>query len=313
MISALLRSCLALGLGAAALLAGTAVAQEAGRAKAGAAAREPRLVEVREGSLPLIITVPHGGTAKPDSLLERRYGSLVADALTQELARELDAALRTRLGASAHFVISHLHRSKMDPNRDLAEGAQDDPRAQQAWRAFHAACAASAARVAARHGAGLLLDLHGHRHEEPNVELGYLLRAEDLRRSDAALSADAAVLARCSIRDLVARTGRPLAELVRGPSSLGTLLEIRGQRSLPSTVRPHPAEGAAYYSGAYIIATHGSARAGRISAIQVECPWEGVRDTEANRRRFAERLADALAEYLPAQFGWKPEPVSPAR
>jgi hypothetical protein len=275
--------------------------------------RGSRLVEVREGSLPLIITVPHGGAAKPDSLMTRRYGSLVMDAQTQELARELDAALRTRLGGSAHFVISHLHRSKMDPNRDLPEAAQEDPSAQQAWRAFHAACAVSATRVTAQHGSGLLLDLHGHRHEEPNVELGYLLRAEDLRRSDTALSGDANALARCSIRELVERTGRPLAELVRGPSSLGTLLEIRGQRSLPSTVRPQPADGAAYYSGAYIIATHGSARAGRISAIQLECPWEGVRDTEANRRRFAERLSDALAEYLTTHLGWQAPPASAPR
>lgn len=314
MIPPALRTCLAFGLVWAIMGPADSAAQNSARTDAAAPGRPASapLVEVREGSLPLIITVPHGGAAKPDSLMTRRYGSLVMDAQTQELARELDAALRKRLGGRAHFVISHLHRSKMDPNRDLSEAAQEDPRAEQAWRAFHAACAARAAQVTRQHGAGLLLDLHGHRHEEPNVELGYLLRAEDLRRSDTALSGDVAVLARTSIRDLVARTGQPLAELVRGPSSLGTLLEIRGQRSLPSTVRPQPAEGAAYYSGAYIIATHGSARAGRINAIQVECPWEGVRDTEANRRRFAERLADALAEFLPAHLGWKPAPASAA-
>jgi N-formylglutamate amidohydrolase len=266
----------------------------------------PGFVEVKEGALPLIFTVPHGGPLKPAGLMNRRYGSVTMDAQTQELAAEIDLAVRARLGGPAHFVISHLHRSKMDPNRDVTEAAQDDPTAQEAWRSFHAACAQTTRRVASKHGAGLLLDLHGHRHEEPNVELGYLLKTDDLQLSDAQLSADAELLQRTSIRTLVTQGGKPLAWLVRGPASLGTLLEIRGQRTLPSAVRPQPTEGAPYYNGAYIVSTHGSKNGGPISAIQIECPWEGVRDTEVNRKQFAQRLADALAEFLPAHFKWKP-------
>lgn len=264
-----------------------------------------RFLEVKEGTLPLIFTVPHGGSLKPAGLMNRRYGSLATDAQTRELAQEIDQAVRARLGGAAHFVISHLHRSKMDPNRDITEAAQDDAGAQEAWRAFHAACAVTTRRVTAKHGWGLLLDLHGHRHDEPNVELGMLLSSEDLRRSDAELSHDPAFLNKTSIRGMVTQTGKPLADLVRGPLSLGSLLEARGQRSLPSTVRPQPTAGAPYYSGAYIVATHGSKNSGTVSAIQIECPWEGVRDTEANRRQFAERLADALSEYLAAHLNWR--------
>lgn len=265
-------------------------------------------IEIKEGALPLIITVPHGGSLKPLGLKNRAFGKVMMDANTLELAADLDAALRARLGAPPHFIINRLHRSKLDPNREIEEAAQSDPLAQDAWRRFHAACAVARQRVVARHGGGLLLDLHGHRHAEPNVELGYLLRSNDLRLSDAQLSSDPDLLARCSIRGLVKRTGKPLAELVRGPASLGTLLEIQGQRSLPSTVRPHPSEGAEYFSGVFIIAAHGSRNdEGPVSAIQIECPWEGVRDTAENRRQFAERLALALAEFLPAHFGWKAE------
>jgi N-formylglutamate amidohydrolase len=262
-------------------------------------------VEVKVGTLPLIFTVPHGGTLKPSGLMNRRYGSLTSDAQTRELAAEIDLAVNARFGAPAHFVISHLHRSKLDPNRDLTEAAQEDAVAQATWRSFHAACSAATQRAAAQHGFGLLLDLHGHRHDEPNVELGMLLTSEDLRRTDAELSQDPSLLVKTSIQDWVKRTGKPLADIVRGPASLGSLLEARGQRSLPSTVRPQPSAGAAYYSGAYIVATHGSKNGGKVSAIQIECPWEGVRDTEANRRQFAERLADALAEYFSVHLGWK--------
>ncbi len=264
-------------------------------------------IEIKEGALPLIFTVPHGGSLKPQGLMNRAYGKTMADAQTVELAAEIDAAVRARLGGPAHFIINRLHRSKLDPNREIEEAAQDDTVAQDAWRRFHSACAVARQRVTARHGAGLLLDLHGHRHAEPNIELGYLLRSNDLRLSDAQLSGDPALLARSSIRGLVKRTGKPLAELVRGPASLGALLEMNGQRTLPSTARPHPAAGAEYFNGAFIVAAHGSRDdEGAVSAIQVECPWEGVRDTGENRKQFAARLADALAEYLPAHFGWKP-------
>jgi N-formylglutamate amidohydrolase len=267
-----------------------------------------RFIEVKEGTLPLIFTVPHGGSLKPTGLMNRRYGSLATDAQTRELAAEIDRAVHARFGAAAHFVISHLHRSKLDPNRDLPEAAQEDGVAQETWRAFHAACSVATQRVTAQHGFGLLLDLHGHRHDEPNVELGMLLNSEDLRHTDAELSRDPALLAKTSIQDWVKRTGKPLAEVVRGPASLGSLLEARGQRSLPSTVRPQPSPGAAYYSGAYIVATHGSKNGGKVSAIQIECPWDGVRDTEANRKQFAERLTDALAEYLSVHLGWQKKP-----
>lgn len=267
-------------------------------------------IESKEGALPLIITVPHGGTLKPVGLKNRGFGKTVMDAQTIELAADIDAALRRRLGGAPHFIINHLHRSKLDPNREISEAAQDDPVAQDAWQRFHAACAVAKQRVRARHGGGLLLDLHGHRHEEPNVELGYLLRADDLRLSDVQLSTDPALLARNSIRGLVKQTGKPLAELVRGPLSLGTLLEIQGQRCLPSTVRPHPSPGAEYFSGVFIVGTHGSRDdEGPVSAIQIECPWEGVRDSDANRKQFAARLAEALAEFLPAHFGWSPQPA----
>lgn len=262
-------------------------------------------LEIKNGSLPLIFTVPHGGSLKPASLMNRRYGSLATDAETKTLAAEIDLAIKSRLGASAHFIINNLHRSKLDPNRDMSEAAQDDPGAQSAWLDFHAACSSATQKVTKLHGSGLLIDLHGHRHAEPNVEVGMLLNAADLQNSDSAISSNPSLLAKSSIKELVHRTGKPLAELIRGPSSLGSLLEIRGQRSLPSAVRPEPSPGASYYSGAYIIATHGSKNSGTVSAIQLECPWEGVRDTESNRKQFAERLADAIAEFLHIHLDWR--------
>ena len=45
-----------------------------------------QLIEVRTGTLPVILTVPHGGTLKPDNVLARRYGVTGMDANTAPLS-----------------------------------------------------------------------------------------------------------------------------------------------------------------------------------------------------------------------------------
>lgn len=62
---------------------------------------------------------------------------------------------------------------------------------------------------------------------------------------------------------------------------------------------------AGYYTGAYDVAAHGSRDGGAVSAIQVECPWNNVRDKPENQRRFAVALAEALGVYFEVHFGTK--------
>ena len=116
------------------------------------------------------------------------------------------------------------------------------------------------------------------------------------------LDADPAALSSTSIKELITRSGRSLSALVRGPNSLGSLLEARSFLCVPSPSKAAPTPGADYFSGAYDVQAHGSRDAGSVSAIQVECPWKGVRDTEANRKVFVEALADSLVQYFPAVF-----------
>ncbi|MCB1226124.1 MAG: hypothetical protein KDK99_09970 [Verrucomicrobiales bacterium] len=255
-------------------------------------------VEVLPGTLPLILTAPHGGGERPVGMAARRWGQRVMDAHTAELARELAVEMERRTGARPHVVICRVHRSRVDCNRDLEEAAQGDAEAAAVWRAYHAAVEVAVAEVRRQHGGGLLLDLHGHRHEEPNVELGYLLDGAVLRRADADLDGDPQWARASSIRGVVESSGRSLSALLRGPQSLGGLLEAEGQRCLPSPVRSAPVVGQAYFSGAYDIARHGSRHGGGVSAVQMECPWAGVRDTEENRRRFVQRLTRALEHFF---------------
>lgn len=262
-------------------------------------------IEVRHGTLPIVLTVPHGGSLKPANVLARRYGVTGTDSNTIPLAELLIEELEARYGGKPHAIISRLHRTRLDPNRDLEEAAQGDPTAIAAWQRFHDSAQNACDSVMKKSGLGLLLDIHGHRHLEQRVELGYLVKGDILKRSDEELNADAALIASTCIRDLDKRSPQSFAGLLRGPQSLGGLLEFRGFRSLPSPARPSPGFMASYFSGVYDVAAHGSRRGGTVSAIQVECPWNNVRDTPENQRRFAVALADSLGVYFEVHFGRK--------
>lgn len=262
-------------------------------------------IEVRSGTLPIILTVPHGGSLKPANVLARRYGVTGTDSNTVPLAEMLIEELETRYGGKPHAIISNLHRTKLDPNRDLEEAAQGDPIAVAAWHRFHDSAQKACDSVMKKNGMGLLLDIHGHRHLDQRVELGYLIKGDILKHSDAELDADAVLIASTSIRDLDKRSPQSFAELVRGPQSLGGLLEFRGFRCLPSPSKANPTFMAGYFSGVYDVAAHGSRNGGTVSAIQVECPWNNVRDTPEHQRRFAVALADSLGVYFEVHFGRK--------
>jgi len=252
-------------------------------------------VEFSAGDAPVVVSAPHGGTLEPAEIPNRTSGTTVTDLATEDLARRLASALQSRTGRQPSLVICRLKRTKLDANREIAEGAQGNPSAEQAWREYHEYLDAARALAAGLHGRALVVDLHGHSHPNARIEAGYLIGADDLDRTDAELDASAAVL-RSSIRTLAAESGLRFSEVLRGRTSLGGLLERAGYPSVPAPALPSPGLDP-YFGGGYITRRHGSMDGGSASAIQVETPYAGVRDTPAARERFAAALAGALVTY----------------
>lgn len=255
-----------------------------------------RTVEYVPGTLPLIIAAPHGGQLEPADIPDRKDGVTTRDAETDLLAIELAEAIARRVGGQPHLVLCHLHRKKVDCNRDALTGTGGNPKALATWRAFHEAI--GKARAAAGHG--LFLDLHGHSHPAPKVELGYLLSAEQLQETGPPLSA----LAQISSLASIARTSPDSFErLLRGPRSLGGLLESAGYPSVPSPTSLNPVEEP-YFRGGYNTARYRSSGLDDgFFALQIECPRPGVRDTPENRLRFAETLAAVLEQWMAHHAG----------
>lgn len=268
-------------------------------------------IEGRTGQLPIILAAPHGGFVRPESIPDRSFGVVARDTLSRHVTYEVSHHLSRLTGREPYLIINRLHRIKLDANREIVEAAQANPRAEDAWEDFHRRIDAAKAEVAERCGAGLFIDMHTHVHEEGWTEMGFLLRGSELEQDDRALDA---LLSRTSVKDLVGRSGRPLAEVVRGPSSLGTLLGRDGFFTVPSRDQPDP-DGGGYFSGGYNTARHGSRDEGVIDGIQVENALV-LLDVNDRAERYARSLAEAIVDFYDGFNGthlrdpsWTPPPA----
>jgi len=259
-------------------------------------------VEFIAGDLPVIVAAPHGGTLTPSEIPDRGVGTSARDTNTEELVRSIRQAFIDRVGAVPSIVINRLHRSKLDANREIVEAADGNEYAERAWYEWHAFIEAAAlmATDAGPDGMALYLDIHGHGHTIPRIEIGYLLAAADLALPDDGLG-QPSLIAKSSIRAVAADDGPRFVELVRGPTSLGELLAQRGYPAVPSASDPSPGADP-YFTGGYNTARHGSRDGGSVSAIQIELNYAGIRDTDANRRQFAAALAAAVDAWFAAHL-----------
>ena len=256
-------------------------------------------VEYIPGSLPLVITAPHGGTLRPGDIPEREWGTMVRDYATDDMAYRLADALEERVGARPHLILLHLHRTRLDANRDLEEAAQGNPLAERAWHEFHHWTEVAMKRVKADHGEGFYMDLHGHgKHDD--FELGYLLTRSDLEATAEELDQEWAV-SKSSLRTLAEDSSLPFSQLIRGEESLGTLYEEEGYTSVPSPVRPYPS--GPFFSGGYNTRRHGCREGGAICGYQLELNRENVRDNPVNRQAFAEAHARVMERFFKVHYG----------
>jgi hypothetical protein len=248
-------------------------------------------VTIFEGTLPLVISIPHGGSQSPPGTPNREAGSKLRDLYTMEFGLALRDAIALRTGGSPFLVASELHRSKFDPNRELEEASGGGVRATAAWMEYHAAIEALTSQATTiGSGNALYLDLHGHGHETPWIELGYGVSKAQLALPDEELS-DSAWL--------------------RGPQSLGAFLQAAALQAVPSPDIPH-ADGRPYFNGGYSIRRH---RGNGLRSIQIELP-RSMREAK-NRDTNVQAVADAVCAFLSAQFSiprvdLEPRPLQPS-
>ena len=259
-------------------------------------------VEYIHGNMPLILSAPHGGEKRPEDIEDRSCSACVTvnDAFTQELLREVSESITSYTGCTPYSIINRLHRSKLDANRSILEGADEDPMAEDAWEFYHEKIAHSREEVSRDFGGGLFIDLHGHAHTIQRLELGYLLSRSQLSEEDEILDqlAEGSSVAHLAVTSPASSS---LSDLIRGSLSLGTVVAERGYDCVPSSADPYPMDGEAYFTGGYNTQQYGSRQGGVIDAIQIECNQD-VRFDSETRRQFADSLAVALLDFLGTHY-----------
>jgi len=261
-------------------------------------------IEYIPGNMPLIISIPHDGDLKPKDIPERPCVNCAKnrDIHTIEIGLEIRKIVFQNTGRYPFIIINNLHRTRLDPNRNVKEAADGDFKAGKAWEEFQSYIDSAEAAILRQFGKGLYIDLHGHRHPLSQIEIGYLLSADELRLDDSFLNSES-FLEFSSIRNLIGSNvkGLTYTDIIRGQYSLGNLLEEKGYLCVPSMKKPYPLEGESYFSGGYNTTRHGSSQGGTIDGIQIELDEEH-RSSPTKRAVLAKDIAMVLVEYLEIHY-----------
>ncbi len=121
-----------------------------------------KLIKFRLGTIPLIISVPHGGTIEYKEIPTRSEGVLGIDKGTIELTHDFISYIRKTLGHTTTYIISKIRRSKIDLNRKEEEAYFSDSLiAKEIYQFYHNKIKDFINFNLKSFNRSLLIDLHG--------------------------------------------------------------------------------------------------------------------------------------------------------
>lgn len=274
------------------LISGTAYAQkwEVGKTYTD----EEKWTEFIVGDLPLVVSVPHGGTTILDNVPTRtcKGAVVVTDSKTIELVKEIEKAFLAKYNGRPFIIICNLSRKMLDQNRDIEEGTCGNEMMRKPWNQFHNYIDTALALATKKFGKAIYIDLHGHGHTKQRLELGYNLSANDLR------SLDSKMATKSSVANLLANDkSLDLEQLLIGNNAFGTLISKEGFDAVPSKQDTAPLEEDKYFNGGYNTRRYTSQKYPNVFGWQIESNYKGVRD-DAGRTVFAKAFAEVMDRYF---------------
>lgn len=255
-------------------------------------------IEYIEGSLPIIISVPHGGTYSPNDMKNRTKGVFDRDDYTKELTLEIIEEFFIQTNAYPHTIIMNLCRTKVDANREETEAVSSDKQSVTAYRSFHKFISDSIQKVQNKYHKGIYLDIHGQSHPHKTIELGYLLTNDILKLDNKQLTKYKDY---SSIKTLSTFSNYSFIEQIKGDYALGTLMSQKGFDCVPSKKIPYTQKDDEYFEGAFNTKKYSSLNGSGVSSIQIEFPYY-CRESKENRKKSAEALVESILEFLKLHF-----------
>ncbi len=254
-------------------------------------------IEYISGDLPLVFVAPHGGVLTPEGMpiLHDHIGdggSLEGMRITRDAVGDM-----TR-GGRPHMIINHIASNRMIAvgTKDYAAGDHAD--ARQAWEDFHGFILDAKEEVMLDWGKGHYFEFHTNGWSEYWINIGVGVSAKYLNASDEVLVKRASL---STVRYLVEGEGADFLEVLRGPTSLGGLLEARGYLVVPSPDIPRPGEGGFFYAG-WNTWEHGSSEGGTIDATHIETHWQYINNGKENREAYSRDLAESILVFMDTHY-----------
>jgi N-formylglutamate amidohydrolase len=236
------------------------------------------LVTTQKGTLPIILSAPHGGRKMVPDVPERKGIGIanfttVHDATTAEIAEKCAALLEKQLKGKVWLVIARFDRKYIDANRPREQSYETD-KAKPFYDAYHGPLEAACKAVKEKFGRGILLDIHGQG-EFPDS----ICRGTQNGKSVTVL------------RD---RFGWAA---VTGKRSILGHMQRSGYKVLPNCEADEKTKEEPKFNGGYTVTNYGSHTGYAIDAIQLEF-GSYLRDREKDKyAKTAEDLADAIARF----------------
>jgi N-formylglutamate amidohydrolase len=234
------------------------------------------LVMAQRGTIPIIISAPHGGVVRVPGSTERTKGVKVLDTNTSQLAILIAQRITDRLGERPTYVIAQFSRKDVDCNRAAAPSDDDEAfnndAAKACYEAYHAALRMSVDECRERwKGRAILIDVHGQARMPEAIIRG--------TRNGA------------SMEHLVKERGR---EVIIGEKSIFGRLAAKGYQVEPALDDSKES----VFNGGYITEHYGSASPDGVNAIQLEFGRMRVESVEKAAKDVGDAVVDFYREYL---------------
>ena len=254
-------------------------------------------VEYIAGNLPIIIVVPHGGTLIPPNLpVIHNRGVDNGSFETSHLL--YDSIVQHTNGCFPHMIISHLHPSVMNPVREVDTAAGTNIDARNAWYNFHDFIDTAKYDITNTWGAGHYFEMHGNGHSDMWTEVGLGVSKTYLNGSDSLILSRVGY---STVKNLCTNGGVNFLGIIKGPYSLGGLLDNKGWNSVPSPSNLSPGTGGFFYAG-WNTWKHGSRYSGVIDASHVENYYVFMQTS--NRNQYANDLSTSIIEFMNIHYGF---------
>ena len=259
--------------------------------------------EVQYGNMPLVISVPHGGTTGPATIPDRTCPNITTatDINTIEMLNAIDSVCYADYQLKPYYVFTNLKRIKIDQNREIAEATCSNPALAVYWSNYHLSLDTCINMIAAKYPQCLFIDLHGHGHTKQRLELGYLITASELRNTSTINISSTSVFSLLQQNSLL-----NINQVLSGTNAFGTLMANKNFPAVPSQQDVAPLVGDLFFDGGYNTQRYCSSLYPKVFGWQIESNYTGIRENKISRELFAKAFLQSVMQYYTANTSMQP-------